>query len=120
MRQIAVVAADLEAVLQQFCEVFGVELCHRDPIGNQFLELVSPLPGSSGSAGERFLQRRGDGGYMVICQTNDFATMRQRVDDLGVRLVHAFEVPEDIIDMQLHPKDTGGTLFEVDQILAPR
>lgn len=132
LRQIAVVAADLEAVLEQLCTVFGVELCHRDPkiaqfglhnalvpIGNQFLEVVSPLAGSTGTAGERFLQRRGDGGYMVICQTDDFDTMRRRVDALGVRLVHAFEVPGDIIDMQLHPKDTGGTLFEVDQILAP-
>lgn len=66
------------------------------PFGNQFLEVVSPLPGSTGSAGERFLQRRGDGGYMVICQTDDFSAMRQRVDDMDVRLVHSFEVPDDI------------------------
>jgi hypothetical protein len=131
LRQIALVAAELEPVVGALRDVLGVEVCYRDPkvgqfglrnallpVGNQLLEVVSPL--TAGTAGGRYLERRGgDGGYMVIAQVDDFEPIAQRVERLGVRLVHAFDVLGEIRDMQLHPKDTGGTLFEIDEIQGP-
>ena len=123
-RQLAPVQADLEAVL-------GIAVCFRDPgvahfglenalfpIGNELLEVVAPT--KEDTAGGRYLDRRnGDGGYMVITQCDEHAPRRKRVADLGVRIVNQFETHE-FRNMQLHPRDTGGSFFEIDEQLGPR
>ena len=71
------------------------------------------------TAGGRYLERRGgDGGYMVITQCDDHAPRRARVETLGVRIVNQFETDE-FRNMQLHPKDTGGSFFEIDEQYGP-
>jgi hypothetical protein len=129
LRQIALVARPLEPVLDDLRAVLGIEVCYRDPgvarfglenallpIGNQLLEVVAPTQPST--AGGRYLERRGgDGGYMVITQCDDHAPRRRRVEDLGIRIVTQFET-DHFRNMQLHPKDTGGSFFEIDQQLA--
>jgi hypothetical protein len=129
MRQICLVAHDLDRI-QQLCEsVFGVEVCYRDPgvgkyglhnflipFGDQFLETVSPQPGHHDTPGGRYLHRRGgDGGYMVIMQVprEAFASYRHRVDDLGIRLVSEPGESERGMGMQLHPKDVPGAIAEL-------
>jgi hypothetical protein len=128
IRQIALVAEQLQPVLDDLHAVLGLEVCYRDPgvgryglenallpLGNQLLEVVAPT--REGTAGGRYLERRnGDGGYMVITQCDDHAPRRRRVEALGVRLVSDFE-RHDFKNMQLHPKDTGGSFFEIDQQL---
>ncbi len=128
LKQIAMVAESLAPVEAALIEVLGVEVCFRDPgvahfglenalfpLGNQLLEVVAPIRG--GTAGGRYLERRGgDGGYMVITQCDDHQPRRARVEALGVRLAHQFEV-DDFKNMQLHPKDTGATFFEIDEQL---
>lgn len=130
LRQIALVAERLEPVEQALIDVLGVAVCYRDPavatfglenalfpVGNQFLEVVAPT--REGTAGGRYLQRRGgDGGYMVICQTNEHQARRQRVQELDVRTVYDRDLPDYHL-MQLHPKDTGGSFLEIDQQLGP-
>jgi len=82
------------------------------PIGTQFIEVVSPT--REGTAGGRQLQRLGgDGGYMVICHTDDHPRRRARVDELGVRVAFEFDDHGYRI-MQLHPADTGGSFLEID------
>lgn len=129
LRQIALVAAQLEPVEEDLRAILGVEVCYRDPgvahfglhnalfpVGNQFLEVVAPL--REGTAGGRYLERRGgDGGYMVITQCDDHAPRRARVQELGVRVVYQFDVEGHYRCMQLHPKDTGGSFFEIDEQL---
>lgn len=128
MRQIAGVAQELKPVEDDLVDVLGIEVCYRDPgidyfglenalfpIGNQLLEVVAPI--QDNTAGGRYLDRRGgDGGYMVITQCDDHPPRRKRVEELGVRLVHDTQSSE-FINMQLHPRDTGGTFFEIDQQL---
>lgn len=128
LRQICGLARELAPVESAIKEVLGVEVCYRDPgvahfglenalfpIGNQLLEVVAPI--QENTAGGRYLDRRGgDGGYMVITQTDDHAHRRARVDSLGVRLAHSYAADE-FTNMQLHPRDTGGTFFEIDQQL---
>jgi len=128
LRQIAGVAEKLGPVEDDLKAVLGVEVCYQDPgidffglenalfpIGDQLLEVVAPI--QDNTAGGRYLERRGgDGGYMVITQCDDHPPRRKRVEDLGVRLVHDTQSSE-YICMQLHPRDTGGTFFEIDQQL---
>ncbi len=128
LRQIAGVAEELAPVEAAIKDVLGVEVCYRDPgvgyfglenalfpIGNQLLEVVAPT--QEGTAGGRYLERRGgEGGYMVITQCNDHPPRRARVDELGIRIVLDNQSDE-FINMQLHPRDTGGTFFEIDQQL---
>jgi hypothetical protein len=128
LRQIALVAEKLAPIQAQLEDVLGIAVCYRDPgvehfglenillpIGNQFLEVVAPI--RDDTAGGRYLQRRGgDGGYMVITQCDDHAPRRARVEELGVRVVTQFTT-EEFRNMQLHPRDTGGSFFEIDQQL---
>jgi hypothetical protein len=110
--------------------VLGIEVCYNDPgvgryglenallpVGNQFIEIVAPI--EENTAGGRYLERRGrDGGYMVITQCDEHAPRKQRVRELGIRLVAEAD-REDYRIMQLHPKDTGGSFFEIDEQLGP-
>ena len=128
LRQIALVAAELEPAVASLCEHLGVEVCFRDPgvgefglvnalmvIGDQFLEVVCPQrPGTT--AGRLLDKRGGDGGYMVIVQAADRAELdrlRARLPDLGVRVVWQAD-HERISGTHLHPKDIGGAIVSVD------
>lgn len=131
LRQIAVVASDLLKVSTEIGGVLGVEVCYTDPgvkqfglknalwpIGTQMLEVVTPI--AEGTAGGRYIERRGgDGGYMVITQVDDVAHRRARAAELGVRV--AFDLKHEGVHdgIQLHPADTGGSFFEMDQMLEP-
>jgi len=131
LRQIALVAHELRPVLADLHAVFGVEVCFVDkgvkvfglenslmPFGHQYLEVVAPI--QDGTTAGRYLDRRGgDGGYMVITQCDDHAPRRRRVEGLGIRLAYQFETHE-YRCMQLHPKDTGGSFFEIDEQLGER
>lgn len=128
LRQICLVSAGIERVTEDLQSVFGISVCHIDPavhqyglenrllpIGNQFLEVVAPT--QEGTAAGRYLQRRsGDGGYMVITQCDDLAPRERRVETLGVRIANRLDY-DDFRGMQLHPRDTGGAFFEIDQQL---
>jgi hypothetical protein len=131
LRQIALVASDLAAAVKDLRSVLGVEVCFNDPgvgryglenalmpIGNQFVEVVAPV--EEDTAGGRYLERRGgDGGYMVITQCDEHAPRKRRVRELGIRTVTEADREEYRI-MQLHPKDTGGSFFEIDEQLGER
>lgn len=125
LRQVALVAHELDPIVEHLRAVLGLEIGHRDPgvgtfglvnailpVGNQFIEIVAPT--REGTAAGRQLDRRGgDGGYMVITQTDDHARRRARAAELGIRTV--MELDEgDYRCMQLHPSDTGGSFLEID------
>ena len=126
LRQIALVARDLDPVLDDVRAVLGLEVGYRDPhigrlglhnvvipVGAQFLEIVSPI--REGTTAERYLDRRdGDGGYMVITQCDDHPPRRARVEQLGIRIVGQFD-EDGFTDIQLHPADTGGSFLEIDE-----
>ena len=125
LRQICLVAEELAPVVADLEAVFDLEVCYNDPgvgrfglenallpIGNQLLEVVAPV--EENTAGGRYIERRnGEGGYMVITQCDDMRPRRGRVDELGIRVVNEFE-RGGFQNMQMHPKDTGGSFFEID------
>jgi hypothetical protein len=126
VRQIALVAQDDVAAAQELIDVLGLAIGYHDPhiariqlhntllpVGTQILEIVAPL--TPGITADRYLERRnGAGGYMVITQTDDHPPRRARVEELGIRIVGQFH-DDDFINMQLHPRDTGGSFLEIDQ-----
>ena len=83
----------------------GLEPCVRDlgvsqfglrnvlfPVGERLLEVVSPVEAGT-TAGRQLARRDGDGGYMVLVQTDDLVGDRERLDTLGVRVVLEASMP---------------------------
>jgi len=130
LRQIALVARDLEPVVADLCAVLGIEVAYRDPgvgvfglcnavmpVGDTFLEVVSPI--QDGTTAGRFLARRGgDGGYMAIFQCDDLDAARARVTAAGVRIAWSIDLPE-ARAMHLHPRDVGGAIVSLDVMVPP-
>ena len=128
LRQICLVASKLTPVIDDLTDILGINSCYVDPgvgafglennlmvLGRNFLEVVAPI--KEGTAGGRYLERRGgDGGYMVITQADSRAsqaTVRQNALDNGVRVAHE-TIREDWNLCQLHPGDLKAAFFEVE------
>lgn len=117
-------------MVERLRALLGGDVCYRDPgvgrfglhnalfaIGDTFLEVVSPQ--KEGTTAGRLLARRGgDGGYMVLLQTDTLADDRARFEALGVREVWDCAL-EDIAAVHLHPKDIGAAIVSFDQPLPP-
>ena len=128
LRQIAFATRDLTSGEAALTEALGVELCHRDPnlvvfglenalfpVGDQFLEIVSPL--QDGTTAGRLLDKRGgDVGYMVLFQVDDLEPVETRLAERGIRVVFDAHTDE-IRGLHLHPKDVPGAIVSLD---APR
>jgi hypothetical protein len=123
LRQVCLVAADLEREAQLFKDLLGLEECYRDPnvahyglenvlfpVGTDFIEIVSPT--RPGTAAGRFLERHhGRHGYMIIMDCEDPRQRQQHCERLGVRTANTIE-HTGYLGVQLHPKDTGGAMLE--------
>ena len=125
LRQIAVAVEDLAAARAEVAAIFGLERSHCDPgvaryglenavyaFGNTFLELLTPVAEGT-TVGRLLAKRGGDGGYMVILQTDAIAQARARIDAAGVRVVDRLD-RERAGFTHLHPRDVGGTLLSID------
>ena len=126
LRQICLVAHDRDTVVAHLEHVFSLHTAYEDPgvatfglhnavmpVGEQFLEIVAPV--RDGTTAGRYLQRRGgDGGYMLIFQSDDQEHHRAIIDGLGWRIVTDFE-SHGYRCMQVHPADSGGTFLEIDR-----
>jgi len=127
LRQVALVARELERSVEDLCDVLGVEVAYNDPnlavfglvnavmpVGNTFLEVVSPA--REGTTAGRYLERRGgDGGYMLVLQTRDLGGERERVAKLGVRVVWEADIGRAKV-IHLHPRDIGSSLVSFDEM----
>ena len=131
LRQVALVATDLEAAEEHLEKFLGLDPGYHDPgiiefgldnwvaaIGDTYLEVVSPVQENT-TAG-RYLERRGgDGGYMVILQVADLAAARERLEQHGARIVWNAR-GEDAMGsttegLHVHPRDCGGAILSVDE-----
>jgi hypothetical protein len=124
LRQICLVAPHLEPSVSTICTVLGTMVCYVDPhvekyglvnalmpIGNSFLEVVAPT--QEGTAG-RYLDRRGgEGGYMVILDCDGIESWLTHLPAVGVRIANDLNYPGEYRGLQLHPRDTGGALLEI-------
>ncbi len=131
LRQTVLAAPDLDPAVDALRAVLGIEVGFRDPgvgefglvnavlpVGDTFLEVVCPTRPEAPA--QRFLDRRGAGGYMVIFQTDDPGAVRRRAADLGIREVWhgAFPATPDEPEIEgthFHPADIGGAIVSVDR-----
>jgi hypothetical protein len=129
LRQAVLVARELAPVSEQLRSELQLGEPFADPgvgafglrnavyaIGDTFLEVVSPS--EADTAAGRYLDRRGDGGYMVLFQFADLDAARARAAALGVRTVWQLDLP-DISGTHLHPADTGGAIVSLDRADPP-
>jgi Glyoxalase-like domain len=125
LRQVAVVAADLDGTVRQLHDAFGWTGPYHDPgvgqfglanavfaAGDTFVEVVCPVEPVT-TAGRYLARRGGDSGYMAIFQLPDLAQARRRVAEAGIRVVWSADLP-DIAGTHLHPKDVPGAIVSLD------
>jgi hypothetical protein len=130
LRQVALAVRELEPALSQLRGVLGLGEPFQDrgvgvfglenavlPVGDAFLELVSPV--KPDTAAGRWIERRGgDAGYMAIFQTDDLADARAHVEGLGVRVVWEANL-DHAATIHLHPRDVGGAIVSLDWMDPP-
>ena len=131
LRQLALVAERLDPVVEDLRAVLGLGDGFADPgvgvfglhnavlpVGDTFLEVVTPLERGPATAGGRFLERRGgDGGYMVILQVG---ADRRRLDAAraaaeSARVRRVWDIDTEAAKaFHLHPRDVGGAILSLD------
>lgn len=130
LRQIVVAARELEPAVAELRAHLPLGEPFADPgvgffglrnavmaLGDCFVEVVSPV--RDGTTAGRFLDRFGDGPYMLLFQVDDLAHARARAASLGIREVWSIELP-DISAAHLHPADVGGAIVSLDQPVPPQ
>jgi hypothetical protein len=136
LRQICLVAPQLEPVIADIAEIMGLSVCYRDgnvakyglvnallPVDTILLEVVSPT--REGTAAGRFLDKTaGRGGYMAIFCCDDPDAYGQRANALGVRTANVI-THAPYHGVQLHPRDCRAAFIEFnhtdgsDDVLGP-
>lgn len=137
LRQVALVVHDLARARQEITEILGVPVTFEDPavgqwglenflvpIGGDIIEVVAPT--RPGTTAGRLLEKRGEGGYMIIMQNKDADATRKKIEAAGTSKVifsHAVSksypswggVKDEGFCIQYHPKGfKGGMMPELD------
>jgi len=126
LRQVTALVGDLDAAVAAVKDELGLSMSLRDdgttaaasgisnawfPLGSSILEVASPA--RPGDATARFYERYGDGGYMVILQTDSLDAARERLRATETRITRELDYP-DAKELHLDHRDVGGTILAVD------
>ncbi|WP_024512210.1 hypothetical protein [Bradyrhizobium sp. ARR65] len=123
LRQVCLVAPELERVIADIAAIMGLSVCYRDgnvakyglvnallPVDTILLEVVAPF--RDGTAAGRFLQKSGGrGGYMAIFACDDPDERAARANALGVRTANVIRHAP-YHGVQLHPRDCRAAFIE--------
>jgi hypothetical protein len=80
------------------------------PLGGDMIEVVAPFKENT-TAG-KLLDKRGDGGYMIIMQTEDAKKRRDYIEARGLAKVIFKHDHSDVVCTQYHPKGIKGMFME--------
>jgi hypothetical protein len=136
LRQICLVAPQLEPVISDIAGIMGLSVCYRDgnvakyglenallPVDTILLEVVAPF--QPGTAAGRFIEKTGGrGGYMAIFCCNDPDERGKHANALGVRTANVI-THAPYHGVQLHPRDCRAAFIEFnhtdgsDDVLGP-
>jgi len=136
LRQICLVAPQLEPVIADIAAIMGLTVCYRDgnvakyglvnallPVDTILLEVVAPF--RQGTAAGRCLDKTsGRGGYMAIFCCDDPDARARHAGDIGVRTANVI-THAPYHGVQLHPRDCRAAFIEFnhtegsDDILGP-
>jgi hypothetical protein len=119
LRQIALVAKDLQKAKELLNKILGTEVIYVDPavgqwglenflvaVGGEVIEVVAPT--KPGTTAGRLLERKGDGGYMIIMQTGDAKKRKEYIESKGLAKVIFTHETKDSMTVQYHPKGIPG------------
>ncbi|KAE9380564.1 hypothetical protein N431DRAFT_552700 [Stipitochalara longipes BDJ] len=132
LRQIALVAYDLEKATHLLTTVLGTEVIYEDPLvaqwglknilvplGGDIIEVISPIFPSSSVPAYRHLSKHGEGGYMIIMQTASAIARRDYLTSHSLAEVIFEHKTEESVCIQYHPKTIkGGVIPELDSHFA--
>jgi hypothetical protein len=136
LRQICLVAPQLEPVIGDIGSIMGLSVCYRDgnvakyglenallPVDTILLEVVAPF--QPGTAAGRFIDKtQGRGGYMAIFCCDDPDERGRHAKGMGVRVANVIDHAP-YHGVQLHPRDCRAAFIEFnhtdgsDDILGP-
>src|ERR1700686_3203557 len=136
LRQICLVAPQLEPVISDIADIMGLRVCYRDgnvakyglenallPVDTILLEVVAPF--REGTAAGRFIDRTGGrGGYMAIFCCDDPDARGKHANAIGVRTANVI-THAPYYGVQLHPRDCRAAFIEFnhtdgsDDVLGP-
>src|SRR4051812_16597045 len=136
LRQICLVASQLEPVVGDIAGIMGLEVCYRDgnvakyglenallPVDTILLEVVAPF--QPGTAAGRFIEKtNGRGGYMAIFCCDDPDARGRAANAIGVRTANVIDHAP-YRGVQLHPRDCRAAFIEFnhtggsDDVLGP-
>jgi len=123
LRQICLVAPQLEPVISDIAAIMGLNECFRDgnvakyglvnallPVDTILLEVVAPF--QPGTAAGRFIDKNGGrGGYMAIFCCDDPDACGKRANEMGVRTANVI-THAPYHGVQLHPRDCRAAFIE--------
>ena len=123
LRQICLVAPQLEPVISDIAGIMGLDVCYRDgnvekyglvnallPVDTVLLEVVAPF--REGTAAGRFLDKTaGHGGYMAIFACEDPDARGKLANEMGVRTTNVI-THAPYRGVQLHPRDCRAAFIE--------
>ena len=123
LRQICLVAPQLEPVISDIAAIMGLEVCYRDgnvakyglenallPVDTILLEVVAPF--QPGTAAGRFIDKTGGrGGYMAIFCCDDPDARGAHAKAMGVRTANVI-THAPYHGVQLHPRDCRAAFIE--------
>lgn len=130
VEHIALAVSDLEAAIEHYSKIWGVDVEHRErvedqgveeamlPAGDTYLQLLGPT-GPDTTVG-KFIERRGEGLHHIAFEVDDLEAALAELKDKGVPLID--EAPRKggrgHMVAFVHPKGNHGLLVEL--IQAPR
>jgi hypothetical protein len=123
LRQICLVAPQLEPVIGDISSIMGLSVCYRDgnvakyglenallPVDTILLEVVAPF--QPGTAAGRFIDKtKGRGGYMAIFCCGDPDQRGRHAKEMGVRVANVIDHAP-YHGVQLHPRDCRAAFIE--------
>ncbi|HWC13700.1 MAG TPA: methylmalonyl-CoA epimerase [Actinomycetota bacterium] len=127
IEHVALAVEDLDAAVQHYADVWGLEVSHRErvedqgveeamlPLGQSFLQLLGPT-GPDTTVG-KFVARRGEGLHHIAYEVDDLEAALGELKQKGVPLID--EAPRrggrGHMVAFVHPKGNHGLLVELIQ-----
>jgi methylmalonyl-CoA/ethylmalonyl-CoA epimerase len=127
VEHIALAVADLEAAIDHYRSVWGLEVSHRErvedqgveeamlPIGDTHLQLLAGT--NSDSTVAKFIERRGEGLHHIAYEVADLKATLAELKARGVELIDEAPRPggRGHVVAFVHPKSNHGLLVELIQ-----
>jgi methylmalonyl-CoA/ethylmalonyl-CoA epimerase len=125
VNHLGIAVRDLEASMELYKKLFGVQHFHRERVEAQKVEVAScslggvllelTAPTSEDSPIAKYIEKRGEGIHHVAFTTNAVNQELERLSGEGVQLINqtAQKGAHDMLIAFLHPKSTGGVLIEL-------